>query len=309
MLLSDEELALLLDDGLVNDTLLDMLVKLNKKIEDKSIKQELIKQDLNEIRSECSYELDEYVKLKNRLIEYYKKAKIDGLLSLETLVKAEENKTVTEIYMLCIDGYNAEFVSNYMDIKAFWLIELAKQDSWKNKDYIRALAKELYLIKKLALSAMQGKDIKIKANFSDVKLEAFKFTKLDEENLSDVKEEVDKYFGNIANIDDKFIVDIKYLVDLMQELSSSYRRYGVEAFIDNSLKNLHKNLADIFTKAVLYEGLEELSAKDMLSDKRNQFYKNKEFFTLHLAVRYILDGHAPRSVQRVVELVYPEIKF
>jgi len=285
----------LLDDELESETLLEMLVQLNKAIEEKSIQQELPKQDLDVLEAKCSYELDDYQVLKARLIEYYKKAKIDGLLSLETLVKSEINKTVTEIYMLCVDGYSAEFVSNYMDIKAFWLIELAKQDSWKNKDNIIGLAKELYLIKKLALSTMQGKDIKIRPNFSDIRLDAFKFTKLECENISDVKDEVSKYFSKIAKIDDKFVVDIKHLVDLMQGLSSLYRRYGVEAFVDNSLKILHKNLADIFTKAVLYDGVEEVSAKSMLSSDRNEFYKNKELFTLHLAIRYILDGHAPRS--------------
>lgn len=59
----------------------------------------------------------------------------------------------------------------------------------------------------------------------------------------------------------------------------------------------HKNLADIFTKAVMPEGLEKFSAKGMLSNNKYELYKNKELFTLHLAVRYILDGNAPRSVK------------
>lgn len=293
----------------LNNTLLAMLVKLNDEIDSKSIKQELPTQDLKVLESKCSYNLDDYEALKQRLIGYYKKAKVDGILSLERQIKSDTNSTVTEIFMLCIDGHSSSFVSNYMDIKAFWLIDLTKRDSYKNREYLLGLAKELYLIKKLALSTMQGKDVKIRPNFSDVRLEAFKFTKLEEENLSKVKEEVGKYFSKIAKIDDKFVVDIVYLVDLMQGLSNSYRRYGVEAFIDNSLKILHKNLADVFTKAVLYDGLEEVSAKNMLSVDKDELYANKELFSLHLSVRYILDGHAPRSVQRVVELVYPEIDF
>jgi len=289
--------------------LVDMLINLNKAIEEKSIKQELPKQDLEILQSVCSYELDNYNDLKARLISYYKKAKLDGLLALETLIKAENNKTVTEIFMLCIDGHSSSFVSNYMDVKAFWLIELAKRDSWKNREYVVSLAKELYFIKKLALSTMQGKDITIRKNFNDVKPEAFKVVMLDEETLAELKVEIDKYFNNISDIDNSFIIDVKYLVDLMQRLSNSYRRYGIEAFIDNSLKILHKNLADIFTQAVVYDGLEELSAKSLLSSDRDEFYKNKELFTLHLAVRYILDGHAPRSVESMARLVYPEIDF
>ena len=289
--------------------LVDMLINLNKAIEEKSIKQELPKQDLEILQSVCSYELDNYNDLKARLISYYKKAKLDGLLALETLIKAENNKTVTEIFMLCIDGHRSSFVSNYMDVKAFWLIELAKRDSWKNREYVVSLAKELYFIKKLALSTMQGKDITIRKNFNDVKPEAFKVVMLDEETLAELKVEIDKYFNNISDIDNSFIIDVKYLVDLMQRLSNSYRRYGIEAFIDNSLKILHKNLADIFTQAVVYDGLEELSAKSLLSSDRDEFYKNKELFTLHLAVRYILDGHAPRSVESMARLVYPEIDF
>lgn len=309
MSLSDEELALLLDDGLESDTLMDMVVELNKNIEDKSIKRELPKQDLEILQGICSYNLDNYLKLKSRLIAYYKKAKIDGLLSLETSIKAEKNKTVTEIYMLCIDGYSSSFVSNYMDIKAFWLIDLAKRDSWKTREYLLGLAKELYLIKKLALSTMQGKDVKIRANFSDIRLDVFKFTKIKEKVVLQAREEIDKYFINIEDIDDSSVIDIKYFIDLMQKLSYSYRCYGVEAFIDNSLKLLHNDLSSIFTKPLLSEGLEEISARSMLSRDRDEFYKNKELFMLHLAVRYILDGYAPRSVEEIVKLVYPEVTF
>jgi len=300
---------LLLKDELKSKTLFNMLVKLNREIKEKSIKQELPKQDLEVIQSVCSYELDNYIELRNRLIKYYKKAKVDGILALEISVKAETNKTVTEIFMLCIDGCSSNFVSDYIDVKAFWLIELAKQDTWKNLKYVKSLAKELYLIKKLALSTMQGQDVQIRPNFSNIKLDAFKFTKLEEEAIPTVREEVYKYFKNISDIDDSFIIDIKYLVNLMKNLSYTYRRHAVEAFIDNSLKLVHKNLANIFTKAVIYEGLEELSAKNILSDNRGKFYKNKELFTLHLAVRYILDGYAPRNVEEIVRLVYPEIEF
>jgi hypothetical protein len=273
------------------------------------VKQRLPKQNLELLESICSYEVDDYEELKVRLIGYYKKAKVDGIIALEPLMVSQTNKTVTEIFMLCIDGYSSNFVSNYMDIKAFWLIELAKRDSWKNKEYVVALAKELYLIKKLALSTMQAKDVQIKTNFNDVELDAFIFTKYEEETLSDLRTQIDKHFTNTADIDDSFAVDIKYLIDLLQGLSKSYRYDGVEVFIDNSLKTSHKSLIDIFIKAVSYEGVESVCAKDMLSTNKDEFYKNKELFTLHLAVRYILDGHAPRSVKRIVQLVYPEIKF
>jgi len=171
----------------------------------------------------------------------------------------------------------------------------------ERRKYLIGLAKERYLIKKLARFTMQAKDVKIRANFSDVRLDAFKFTKIEENAFPTLREEGD--------IDDSCVVDIKYLVDSIETLSGAYRRNGIEVFIANSLKLSHKNLVEIFTKAVVYEGLSEFSAKKMISNNKYEFYKNKELFALHLAVRYILDGNVPRSVKEIVQLVYPEIKF
>ena len=86
----------------------------------------------------------------------------------------------------------------------------------ERRKYLIGLAKERYLIKKLARFTMQAKDVKIRANFSDVILDAFQFT-----------------------------------------------------------------------KAVMPEGLEKFSAKGMISNNKYEFYKNKELFTLHLAVPFI----------------------
>ena len=259
-------------------------------------------QDIEVLDNKCSYELDNYEKLKSRLIGYYKKAKVDGLLSLEELVQAEANKTVTEIYMLGIDGLSSQFVSEYVDIKAFWLIDLAKKDTWKDKEYILALAKEFYLIKKLVLSTMQGKDVKIRPNFSDVVLEPFKFTRT---QVNDIP-----LLSEIAKIENNDLIDIKYLVDMIENLSNIYRKDGVDAFAVKTLELSHKNLAEIFIKPLTPDGIEEFSAKSMIStNNKYEYYKNKELCTLHLAARYILDGHAPRTVQDVVQLVYPEIEF
>ena len=265
------------------------------------IKEELPKQDLELLGSECRYELDDYEELKIRLIGYYKKAKTDGLLSLEKHVKAETNKTVTEIYMLGIDGHTNEFVSEYVDIKAFWLIDLAKRETWRDRNYIVALAKELYLIKKLVLSTMQVKDVKIRPNFNDVILEPFRFTRTEVNNLPPL--------SKITEIDNNSLIDIKYLVDVIENLSTTYRMHAVDAFIAKTLELTHKNLAEIFIKPLTPDGIEKFSAKSMTSNDKYEYYKNKELFTLHLAARYILDGYAPRSVRDVVQLVYPEIEF
>ena len=264
-------------------------------------KNELPEQDIEILETRCNYQLDNYDSLKSRLIGYYKKARTDGLLSLEEHVKSEKNKTVTEIYMLGIDGYTNEFVSEYVDIKAFWFIDLARRDTWRDKNYIFALAKEFYLIKKLVLSTMQAKDVKIRPNFSDVVLEPFRFTRTIVNNLPSL--------GEIEKIDNNALVDIKYLVDVIENLSATYRMHGADAFISKTFELSHKNLAEIFIKPLTPEGIEKFSAKSMTSSSKYEYYKNKELFTLHLAARYILDGYAPRTVRDVVQLAYPEIEF
>ena len=264
-------------------------------------KEELPEQNIETIENKCNYQLDDYAELKTRLIDYYKKAKTEGLLSLETLVKAETNKTVSEIYMLAIDGYTNHFVSEYIDIKAFWLIDLAIRDTWRDKNYIISLAKEFYLIKKLVLSTMQAKNVKIRPSFSDVILEPFRFTRTEVNNLSPL--------SKIKEIDNNSLIDIKYLIDVIENLSTTYRMHAVDAFIAKTLELSHKNLAEIFMKPLTPEGIEEFSAKRMTSNSKYEYYKNKELFTLHLAARYILDGHAPRTIRGVAQLVYPEIVF
>jgi len=58
----------LLDDELESETLLEMIVQLNKAIKEKRIQQELPKQDLDVLEAKCSYELDDYERLKARCI-------------------------------------------------------------------------------------------------------------------------------------------------------------------------------------------------------------------------------------------------
>ena len=286
-----------------------MISSLNTEIDQKKIKQELPTQNLAVLHSVCNYELDDYEDLKQRLIRYYVKARINGLLALENNIQKEMNATVREIYMLCIDGYNESYISEYIKLKAFWLITLAKQDFWRDDEYIKGLKKELNLIGKLALSTRMGESVAFEEDFDDYLLPEYKVAMIEEDALPELQKEIDSYFHKIMDIDDSFVMDIKYLVDLMERLFRVYRTGGVEFFLNNTLQFLHKKLADTFTQVVVSNGLEACSAKEMLTNNKNDFYKNKEYFSFCLAVRYILEGYSPRTVEEIVMLVYPEVKF
>ena len=156
-------------------------------------------------------------------------------------------------------------------------------------------------IKKLVLSTMQAKDVKIRPNFNDVVLEPFRFTRTPVNDIPPLSE--------IEKVDNNDLIDIKYLVEMITNLSTVYRQHGVDAFVAKILELSHKNLAETFIKPLTPDGTEEFSAKSMISTNKYEYYKNKELFTLHLAARYILNGYAPRTVQNVVQLVYPEIEF